>query len=838
MEYIAVTVMYQDRLGLKSIVLITFTLFSSNHVLAIDFNTDVLDADDKKNIDLSRFSREGYMPPGNYLMQVKLNGEILGNDIDVPFYIRETNIGLNEKDMPEACLSPTLLERIGLTETAKKQIGYWREGACVDFSTLIGAELKGDISKHVLNISMPQTWLEYSDASWLPPSRWDHGIPGILLDYNISGSSTHNHRGGKQQNASINGTLGGNAGPWRLRADYQGSYANTSGNNNSQSKFEFSRAYLYRALPSLRSVLTLGENYVNSNLFDSWRYTGVSLNSDDRMLPPGLRGYAPEIIGVAKTNARVTVTQLGRVVYDSTVPVGPFRIQDLDSAIRGQLDVKIVEQNGEVQTFSVSTASVPYLTRPGQIRYQLISGRPSTWDHRMEGGMFASGEMSAGISNNWSLYGGGTLSDHYQIMALGVGRDLHQFGTVAVDVSQSQAKFPGRENRHGKSWRVSYAKRFDEANTDLTFAGYRFSERDFMSMQQYLDARHRGNDRRLQKERYQINLNKRFEELSLSVGLNYHYQTYWDMGATHQYGANLGTWFDLPSLGIRNVSMTLVGTRNQYRGRDDDAVSLYFSVPFGTDMVSYMTNYGNNNFGQQVGYYGSVGERDRYSVNMGVGQHRGHSTRTQFNGMYNHNGDLAIVNANAAVVEGRYNSIGLRVNGGMTMTSKGGALHAGGFNGSTRLMIDTDGVSDVPIDGGRVVTNRWGVGVLTNVNSYYRTVTRVDVNKMADDLEATQGVVETVLTDGAIGYQRFGVLKGKRLFAVLRLADGTFPPFGTSVRDERGRELGIVADGGLAWLSGVAPDSTLSVIWEGQSHCQLRVPKVLDDQQQLLLPCT
>ncbi|MGG2243963.1 hypothetical protein ACAG11_27045 [Escherichia coli] len=23
---------------------------------------------------------------------------------------------------------------------------------------------------------MPQAWLEYSDATWLPPSRWDDGI--------------------------------------------------------------------------------------------------------------------------------------------------------------------------------------------------------------------------------------------------------------------------------------------------------------------------------------------------------------------------------------------------------------------------------------------------------------------------------------------------------------------------------------------------------------------------------------------------------------------------------------------------------------------------------------
>ncbi|WP_176205238.1 fimbria/pilus outer membrane usher protein, partial [Salmonella enterica] len=107
----------------------------------------------------------------------------------------------------------------------------------------------------------------------------------------------------------------------------------------SQSDFALSRLYLYRPLPAMQARLTLGENYISSSLFDSWRYTGGVVESDENMLPPQLRGYAPEIIGVAKTNARVTVTQQGRVIYDSTVPAGPFRIQSLNNATRGQLDV-------------------------------------------------------------------------------------------------------------------------------------------------------------------------------------------------------------------------------------------------------------------------------------------------------------------------------------------------------------------------------------------------------------------------------------------------------------------------------------------------------------------
>lgn len=159
------------------------------------------------------------------------------------------------------------------------------------------------------------------------------------------------------------------------------------------------------------------------------------------------------------------------------------------------------------------------------------------------------------------------------------------------------------------------------------------------------------------------------------------------------------------------------------------------------------------------------------------------------------------------------------------------------MNGGTRLLVDTDGVGGVPVDGGRVSTNRWGIGVVTDVSSYYRNITSVDLNRLPEDMEATRSVVESVLTEGAIGYREFEVLKGSRLFAVLRMADNSHPPFGASVTNAKGRELGMVADSGLAWLSGVNPGETLNVGWDGRTQCVVDIPAHPDPTQQLLLPC-
>ncbi|UQQ17428.1 fimbria/pilus outer membrane usher protein [Salmonella sp. WGH-01] len=159
--------------------------------------------------------------------------------------------------------------------------------------------------------------MEYSDVDWDPPARWDNGIPGIILDYNINNQLRHDQESGsEEQSISGNGTLGANTGAWRLRADWQASYDHRDDDESTSTLHDqsWSRYYAYRALPTLGAKLTLGESYLQSDVFDSFNYIGASVVSDDQMLPPKLRGYAPEIVGIARSNAKVKVSAGARTV--------------------------------------------------------------------------------------------------------------------------------------------------------------------------------------------------------------------------------------------------------------------------------------------------------------------------------------------------------------------------------------------------------------------------------------------------------------------------------------------------------------------------------------------
>ncbi|MBP1000611.1 fimbria/pilus outer membrane usher protein, partial [Serratia fonticola] len=173
------------------------------------------------------------------------------------------------------------------------------------------------------------------------------------------------------------------------------------------------------------------------------------------------------------------------------------------------------------------TATIPYLTRPGQVRFKLAAGRPSDFQHKVNGPMFATGEFSWGVSNGWSLYGGGLSGDEYSALSLGIGRDLMAFGALSADVTQSRARLPDQGTQQGGSYRLSYSKRFDDTGSQVTFAGYRFSDSGFMSMAEYLSARetHDGVAPGRSKEMYTVSFSQQFESLAMSGYLNYNHQT-------------------------------------------------------------------------------------------------------------------------------------------------------------------------------------------------------------------------------------------------------------------------------------------------------------------------
>lgn len=819
---------------LRQVVLLTMSI-SVFSAYATEFNIDVLDAEDIQNIDMSQFSIAGYVPPGDYVLTVFVNGQRLGAPRDITV--------LEQKTQTQAiCIPADLLDSIGLKESVKPKVTVYPNSQCLDLSVLKGMQTVIDLPTLSLKITIPQLWMEYRDPYWTPPALWEEGINGAFLDYSANVSITEEKEGDKRTYLSTNGTAGINLGVWRFRGDYSAIYQKKRGGRQSQEihDFDFSRLYGFTSLKKLASILTIGENYFYSDVFESWQYSGISLESDDRMLPPKLVGYAPEITGVADTNAIVIVRSQNRVLLETTVPPGPFRIQTLDSGVRGILDITIREENGEEKKFSISTASLPYLTRPGRLIYKLVMGKTRYDGHHLTGKPVFSGEFSYGLSNAWSLYGGTQFNSDYQATAIGIGRDLFSFGALSLDITQSFARFTDKKIK-GRSYRLNYAKSFDALRTDITFAGYRFAARDYRTLTQFMDQRRTGYDIRSPKENYQIYINKYFDNFNIS--LNYQYSTYWQDKPQTQYGLYASTNISIPMLSQQNANISLSATRTERdSGYQDDAINLYLTIPlYKGHSISFSESYSrigkSNQYSHRASYSG-YSDRDNYSLNVGYSHGEEIDSQSSISGYYSRDFSQANLSANASYVPQQYRSVGASINSGITATTQGIALHRSA-NGDTRLMIETPGVGDVPLDSGVIKTNHFGLAVIPNVNSYRKSTVSINTSQLPENIETLESTTDITLTKGAIGYRSLSVMKGEKLFAIISLNDGKKPPFGASVRNADNRELGIVGEDGVTWLVGISSKEKLSVYWAGKKQCELSLPEDLaSPTSMLLLPCS
>ncbi|MWJ65855.1 FimD/PapC C-terminal domain-containing protein, partial [Escherichia coli] len=92
------------------------------------------------------------------------------------------------------------------------------------------------------------------------------------------------------------------------------------------------------------------------------------------------------------------------------------------------------------------------------------------------------------------------------------------------------------------------------------------------------------------------------------------------------------------------------------------------------------------------------------------------------------------------------------------------------------------------------------------------------------NVDIENSVITTTLTEGAIGYAKLDTRKGYQIIGVIRLADGSHPPLGISVKDETShKELGLVADGGFVYLNGIQDDNKLALRW-GDKSCFIQPP--------------
>lgn len=792
-------------------------LLLSFSTLAVEFNLNVLDKSMRSSVDLSLLKDDLSIAPGNYFVTIAVNKNQISSGRQLSWGKKGEGVAV--------CIPTDLAEQLGLKEKILRSLPM--QNNCVDFTAYADIAFTLDIANQHLDISIPQVLMAWKSESWMPSSTWDHGVNGLLFDYNLFASTYRPDQGASTENINSYGTSGLNMGAWRLRSDYQ--ISQNRNEKNTQTTRSISRTYLFRPLPSLGAKLTLGETDLNSNIFDGFSYNGAALASDDRMLPWELRGYAPQISGIAQTNATVTVSHSGRVIYQTKVAPGPFVITDLNQSVQGTLDVKITEEDGRTNTFQVSAASTPFLTREGQVRYKIAAGRARPdISHHVIDETFASGEASWGILSNTSLYGGILAGgSDYRSAALGIGQNMLWLGALSFDVTRASSTFDDGHQENGLSYRLNYSKRFDATNSQISLAAYRFSEREFHSYANFIAHQYNNADTQDEKQTVSIAFNQPIDPLRMNLYVSALRQQWWDGDSSTTASVTAGFNFDVGEW--KGLSLSTSFSTTHYEESDNDKqvyVSLSVPFDFGRRLNYDMRNSSNTT--NTLSWNDSSDPRNTWGVSAGTATDKP-DNGAQFRGNYQHTTPAGELQFSGSYAASDYTSVSASWSGSMTATRNGIALHRRSFGNEPRVMIGADGIADIPVQSDINRTNSFGFAVVPMISSYQPSTIAVNMNDLPDGVTVDETITRQTWTEGAIGYKALISRAGKNITVAIRMENGDYPPLGAIVRHiASNTEVGMVSEEGHAWLGGVDSGQHFTVQWGDKKTCTFALPDTLE----------
>lgn len=821
---------------------IVFTLLSGSVCAwaeneTMEFDSSFLMGPGSSKVDLSRYSDGNAISPGIYNASGYVN-----NDLVTTLKVEFVDIANNGKT--QACITPKMLSQLHIRlpdDLPEKAVLVKREESvnnCLDLALAIPQSTSHfDGGDQRLDIGVPQIWVQKGFANYVDPSLWDDGIPAAMLSYNVSAWKNENDYG-TEDSVYAGFNSGINLGAWHFRA--QGNY---SWQKDGDSNIDYQNRYVQRDIAALRSQLIIGESGTSGEAFDTINLRGIRLYSESQMLPPQLSSYAPTIRGVANSNAKVTITQNGYKIYETTVPPGPFMIDDLSpSGYGADLEVTVTEADGSKHSFSQAFSSLVQMMHPGVGKWDLSVGQVNDDSLHDEPGL-AQGTFYYGFNSTFTGFSGVQATDNgYLAGLLGLGMNT-LIGAVSFDITQSQTDVPDDKTYSGQSYRVSWNKFFAPTDTSLNIAAYRYSTKDYLGLSDALniidDAKHsdnnsaRGmNDYSRMKNQFTISLNQSLSSGDINYGSLYLNGTWADYWVTNDSRSSFSAGYS-NSLGWASYSINLQRTYDEDDNRDD---SVYLSVTIPLDKLlgtdrdsggfrtlnsSVSSDFdGSNQFNASANGY-SADNRWNYSVSTAYDMEKEDKDLSTISSYVSYDSDYGNIAASASASNDSSRQYSLNTDGGFVLHSGGLTFSNQSFSDSDTLaLIDAPGAKGARIDYDNSTIDRFGYGIASALTPYRENIVSLDINDLDNDIEMKSTSATVIPRRGAVVMSEFETDQGRSAIINLVRSDRQPVPFTAEVFDMNNTLLGTVGQGSQAFVRGINESGDLEVRWSQQNQTQ------------------
>lgn len=694
-----------------------------------------------------------------------------------------------------------------------------------------------DLSRLRLDLSIPQTLMKQVPRGYIAPSQLDDGTSIGFINYyaNYYHNSYDGFGHSYQQDSSYLSLNGGiNIGKWQFRQ--QSSLVN----NESGTKWNNIRSYVKRPITSIRSELTAGQLNSTGRFFSGLSFNGINLSSDERMLPDSVRGYAPVVQGNAKTTARVSVFQNSREIYQTTVSPGPFRITDLyPTSYNGDLDVIVTEADGSKSEFKVPFSAVPESVRQGSFKYNFDLGRTRDIG---EDTNFANITTQYGLSNAITLNSGIRIAEGYQSAMVGSAYTsfLGAFGTEAT---YSHAEIPNEGYIDGWMFGANYSKTFQNTNTTIALAGYRFSTEGYRDLSDILGLRQSVKDGTpfqsstfQEQSRATVVLNQSFGDIGtlyLSGSASRYrdnkpddYQLQLGYGKTFKNGTSLNFSVSRQKSAYQSYNNQNINTNFNYKfdNKNQTTFGLSISIPlnktnFAKDL---MLNY--NNSSEQNTYQatlnGNIEKFENLDYNVGI-NYDDQSNITVWNMGLNNRFNYANTSLNFSKGNNYWQS-SANIQGALAIHS--GGITFGPYLSDTFALIEAKGAYGASVlnaQGTKI--NKSGYALVPALTPYKYNNIAINPEGMASNTEVNAGDTKIAPYAGSTVKVKFNTRQGYALLIQSQLQSGIVVPLGAEVLNENDENIGMTGQNGQIYLRAEKEAGTIVVKWGDESNDQCSV---------------
>ena len=788
----------------------------------LEFDTDFLRGKAFRSLDPLAIKRLGLARPGTF------DTEIFRNDSP----ITKTQLllianPLNEEAPAKACITPALFSQLGTKPQAmsakglaliksqqlqqsKSSDGGVANPNCLPIDEWIeGANAEFDASELRLDISIAQAYLNKQSIQSVPKELLVRGVDAGFVNYNLNGFNSGN------LTSQFLGLRGGvNLSGWQFRQSV--TYSQT---NNTSGQFIVGETVVNRPLLDLNANLAIGDTGTFSPVIGSTSIRGVRISSEEALYPDEERSFKPLVRGVARTNARVRVSQNNTVFFEQNVPPGPFEFTELNPlSTVGNLQVLVSEADGSEQRFVVPYSFSAGKLNPGSWRYSVATGLYRNYTSAQTNGLLQ-GYLRYGLNSYLSPTVEVLLAANYSNLGLQANVN-HELGGLSFNSLFSHFSEP-LQTRQGHAQSVTY---YAPAWRSLSM-GVGLSNQS----QQYISP--------------SAALNAAAGQVTADAFKNSQYLT---------MGMGNNDWGSLSLSTARSTSWTQTGVTQQYRlgySVSWHQVGFFTSMdrsisPDGQTVVdgfsisaSIPLNFSNSNSRVQVGSTQTSTSAASQSVAV-----NGSLLDNQFGYNFNHAQSNSVANDSANLsmqhpwgyVSGSLSSgrgiqqTGISLGGGLVAHSQGVILSPA--LGQTFAIVEIPKGEGATVLGSKARINSSGFGVVPSLSPYYQNDVQISLEGASTELEIDNATQKVAPVDGSIVRLKFNSSSGRPLLITFQVDKEARIPIGATISDSEGKELGTVGQGNRGLVRVSKPRDRIKVVWGDKADETCFTNYVVDDK--------